>query len=131
MPGILIALNESAGSERALEAAVRLAQYDGGHVAALTVVDRENESLPDRPEEVHRQADELLQTAGNFARSRGVHLTPILREGNPANTIIECAKEEEATLVVLGANGEARAGNLGDTAEEVTRLSHCAVLVVR
>jgi nucleotide-binding universal stress UspA family protein len=114
-----------------MEAAVKLAELDGGHVAAVIVVDREDESLPDSPDEVHRQADELLQTAGNFARSRGVLLTPIVREGDPANTIIECAKEEEATLVVLGANGEARAGDLGDTAEEVTRLSPCAVLVVR
>lgn len=136
MPGILVALDRSAGSERALEAAVKLAQLDGGQVSAVVVMDGQSNSSPDESKggtvaHVRSRADELLQTAGNFARSRGVLLTPILREGHPADSIVTCAREEEAAVLVLGANSEATAGDLGDTAEKVIRRSPCTVLVVR
>ena len=68
--------------------------------------------------------EELLQTAANFARSRGVLLTPVLREGHPADTIIPCAEEEKSNLLVAGAGGEpdGKTG-LGGTADLVS--NHC------
>ena len=40
MPKILVALDGFAGSEKALEAAVKLAQQNGGEVTAVSVLDR-------------------------------------------------------------------------------------------
>jgi nucleotide-binding universal stress UspA family protein len=136
MPGILVALDGSTGSERALEAAIRLAQLDGGSVSAITVVERKDDQRHETPDEaatdqLRHQSDELLQTAANFARSRGVLLSPILREGDPANTIIACVKDEDVALVVLGANSKARPGDLGDTADQIARHSSCTVMIVR
>ena len=39
MPRILVALDDSCGSEKALEAAVNLARQDGGRVTAVTVLE--------------------------------------------------------------------------------------------
>ena len=126
------------GGERAgLEAAVILAQQDGGTVAAVTVLDRcgdpHLEQLTDGVKaQARNRMEDLLAAAGNYARSRGVHLDPILREGHPADTIIDCAEQRHARLVVLGANRDAKAGDsLGDTADLVSNHCPCTVLIVK
>ena len=137
MPRILVALDDSCGSEKALEAAVKLAQQDGGHVTAVAVLEQTgNPALDQLTEEVktqtRRRLEELLQTAANFARSRGVRLTPLLREGQPADAIISCAEEEKSNVLVLGANRKPdEACGLGDTADQVSNHSPCTVLIAR
>ena len=137
MARILVALNNSRGGEEALDAAVKLAQQDGGQLTAVTVLEQTGNPRLDRlPGDAKTQArshlDELLQTAARFAASRGVRLTPILREGHPADTIITCAEEEKSNLLVLGAGGEpgGKTG-LGDTADQVSNHSPCTVLIVK
>lgn len=137
MPRILVALNGSLSSEMALDAAVKVAQQDGGLVTAVAVLEQTgNPRLDQLPAEAKVQArnhlDELLQAAALFATSRGVHLTPILREGHPADTILTCAEEEKSNLLVLGAGGEPGGKKgLGDTADQVSNHSPCTVLIVR
>jgi nucleotide-binding universal stress UspA family protein len=137
MPRILVALDDSCGSEKALEAAVNLAQQHDGQVTAVTVLeDVGNPSLDQRAEDVRvqtrRRLEELLETAGNFARSRGVRLTPILREGQAADAIITCAEEEKANLLVLGASRMPNDNSgLGDTADQVSNHCSCTVLIAR
>ena len=136
MSRILVALDNSRGGERALEAAVKLAQQDGGCLTAVTVLEQTgNPALDQLTEGVKARAksglEELLQTAANYARSRGVRLTPILREGHPAEAIIRCAEEEKATLLVLGANSLSSGDlGLGDTADQVSNHCPCTVLIV-
>jgi len=136
MPRILVALDDSCGSEKALEAAVKLAQQDGGRVTAVTVLEQTgNPRLDQLTEDVKAQArhhlEELLQTAANFARSRGVRLTPILCEGHPADAILRCAEEEKANILVLGANSQDGDAGLGDTADQVSNHCPCTVLIAR
>ena len=88
MTRILVALDESCGGEKALEVAVNLAQQNGGRVTAVTILEQTGIPRLDQLSEygraqARRHLEELLQTAANFARSRGVRLTPILREGHP------------------------------------------------
>jgi nucleotide-binding universal stress UspA family protein len=137
MPRILVALDGSHGSEKALDAAVKVAQTDGGLVTAVAVLEQTGiPRLDQLPEDAKAQArshlDELLQAAAHFATSRGVRLTPILREGHPADVILTCAEEEKSSLLVLGAGGEpgGKTG-LGDTADLVSNHSPCTVLIVR
>ena len=137
MPRILVALDDSPGSEKALEVAVRLAQQDGGCVTAVTVLEQPGTPAVDGPREddttqSRRRLQDLLQTAANFARSRGVRLTPVLREGDPADSILSCAQENQASLLVVGANSQPEgACGLGDIADEVSNHSPCAVLIAR
>jgi nucleotide-binding universal stress UspA family protein len=137
MPRILVALNNSCGGEKALEAAVKLAQQDGGRLTAVTVLEQTgNPALDQLTADVKARTrsglEELLQTAANYARSRGVRLTPILREGHPAETIIRCAEVERSNLLVLGAGGAPDGKNgLGDTADQVSYYSPCTVLIVK
>jgi len=135
MPRILVALDESCGGENALEAAVKLAQQNGGQVIAIAVLEQTgNPALDKLTEDVKTHArehlEELLQTAANFARSRGVRLRPVLREGHPADAIITCAEEEKADILFLGANREA-GDRLGGTADQVSNHCPCTVVIAR
>ena len=137
MSRILVALDESCGGEKALEAAVKLAQQDGGRLIAVTVLEQTGNPALDHLTEdmkVHarRHLEELLQTAANYAKSRGVRLTPILREGHPADTIICCAEEEQAGILVLGASSLSNGDpGLGGTADQVSNHCPCTVLIAR
>ena len=137
MPRILVAVDGSPSSEKALQAAVKLAQHNGGQVTAITVLDRSGdphlESLAEGVKaKARRHLEEILQAAANFARSRGVHLTPVLREGHPAEAIIACAEQEGAELLVVGHNNDtgARPG-LGGTADQVSSHAPCTVMIVK
>jgi nucleotide-binding universal stress UspA family protein len=136
MPKILVALDGSPGSEKALEAAVRLAQQDGRRVAAIAVLDRSGDPHLEQLAEgvkarARRQLEEILQAAANFARSRGVELRPILREGHPAEAIITCAEQEGIELLVLGSHGAAAHSGLGGIADQVSSHAPCTVMIVR
>jgi nucleotide-binding universal stress UspA family protein len=137
MPRILVALDDSPGSEKALEAAVRLAQQDGGCVTAVTVLEQTGNPALDRLTEdvkiqTRRRLEELLQTAANFAQSRGVRLTPILREGHPADSILTCVEENQTDLLVVGASSQPEGEyGLGDTADQISNHSPCTVLIAR
>ena len=137
MPKILVALDGSPGSERALEAAVRLAQHDRRQVAAVAVLE-----YPADPHlkqlakgiqaQARRNLETVLQAAANFARSRGVQLLPILREGHAAETIIACAVQEGTEVLVLGGSGTSAARlGLGGTADQVSSHSPCTVMIVK
>jgi nucleotide-binding universal stress UspA family protein len=137
MPKILVAIDGLPGSEKALEVAVQQAQLKGGDVTALAVLDRSGDPKLERLAEGARalarlRLEEILGAAVNFARSRGVQLTPVLREGHPAETIVACAEQEGADLVVLGShNGGARQSGLGGTADQVSSHAPCSVMIVK
>lgn len=137
MVRILVALDQSEGSERALAAAVKLAQLDGGQITAVTVLERTGDARLDRlaasvEEQARGRLDKLLQTATNYARSRGVQLQPILREGHAADAIIGCAEQQKADIVVVGGNARSdHAAGLGGTADQVSSHCPCTVLIAK
>jgi nucleotide-binding universal stress UspA family protein len=137
MPKILVAVDGLSGSEKALEVAVQQAQLKGGHVTAVAVLDRPGDPQLERIAEgakaqARGRLEEILGAAVNFARSRGVALTPVLREGHPAETIVTCAEQEGAELVVLGShNGESQRSGLGGTADQVSSHAPCTVMIVK
>jgi nucleotide-binding universal stress UspA family protein len=137
MPRILVAVDGSPGSEKALEVAVKLAQQNGQQVTAVTVLDRSGDPQLERLAEhvtpkARRQLEEVLHAAANFARSRGVQLTPIFREGHPAEAIIACAEQEGTEIIVLGSSGKtAPRPGLGGTADQVSSHSPCTVMIVK
>jgi nucleotide-binding universal stress UspA family protein len=120
---LLVALDGRLGSEKALEVAVEQAQMKGGQLTALAVLNRSGDPHLEPSAEAVRvrarqQLEGILQAAVNFARSRGVTLRPVLREGHPAETIVACAEQEGVELVVLGShNGAATRPGLGGTSD--------------
>ena len=133
---LLLAIDDSAHSRKAVPAVVELARAGGGTVHVLHVREVYYPLPPtvtgDRPEEAQRLVDEIvaeLQRAGVKAEGSVRPSTG----GSPAGSILEHARELGAGMVVVGSQGRTSLGGLllGSVAHKVIQLSTCPVLVVR
>lgn len=136
---ILVALDGSEGAKKALRAAVDLA---GRYEAELHSISVE-EHLPHYAATVG-EVVEAKQEAANFFRgvvaeaqsaaaASGVRLTSHVLPGHEVATIVQFAKEHRFDLLVIGFMGHSRIFERvwGGTSQNLARLSHCAVLIVK
>ena len=136
---ILVAINDSEPAGWAVETAVDLAQQIGAQIVLLHVVNRARAVTGDAQvpsaellAELRRKGNEMLQSAARRVPAKLAAQT-ILKEGKPADEVVEAASEAKVQLVVLGTHGRSRLSHLllGSTAEAVIRQAPCAVLTVR
>ena len=80
-----------------------------------------------------RQAQRQLDRLVRKARRAGVRVTPLLREGSPADEIARAARSKRADVVVMGTHGRTGLPRLflGSVAERVVGTAPCPVLTVR
>lgn len=85
---------------------------------------------PELQRESHRL---LLETLTQAIQRLGATGEPRVVEGSPVDAIIECAKEIQAELVVVGTHGRTGLARLalGSVAEKVMQTAPCSVLAVR
>jgi nucleotide-binding universal stress UspA family protein len=133
---LLLAVDDSAQSRKAVPAAVELARAGGGTVHVLHVRELHYPVPPtvtgDRPEDAQRLVDEVV---GELEKA-GVEAEGVVRPstgGSPAGAILERARELGAGMIVVGSHGHSALGGLllGSVAHKLTQLSTCPVLVVR
>jgi len=136
---ILVGLDGSDGSKRALEQALALARLTGASVHALSV----EEHLPAYAATVGEMQDEqryknqyfhqVQAEAEHAAVAAGVSLTHEVAAGHAAQLLVARARELRSDLIVLGHTGHSRLHNLflGSTADRAVEHAPCAVLIVR
>ena len=135
---LLVAVDASEASNRALETALELAQLIGASVMALAV----EGPLPayaatvGEVEEVKREKDEffgrLAQDVRARAERRGMSIEVEIRPGHAAELIPRVAKERGADLIVLVHRGHfLRDHLLGSTADRVAEHAECPVMIVK
>ena len=80
-----------------------------------------------------RQAQKQLDRLAGKARTAGVRVTTLLREGSPAEQIARAARSKRADVVVMGTHGRTGLPRLflGSVAERVVGAAPCPVLTVR
>jgi nucleotide-binding universal stress UspA family protein len=85
--------------------------------------------------EIHRALGQrLLKNAAAIAREKGADsIEVMLCEGNPAEAILDTAKQVDADLIVLGTRGLSGLKELllGSVSHKVIQLSPCSCLVVK
>ena len=142
---ILVPVDGSPTSERALDEAIRLAQLSGARLQLVHVVDElgyvngfeppmnyVNEIIP-----LMRVAGEkLLAHDRQKARDKGVDVDCVLIEEGPGRIcdhVAEQARRAKADLIVVGSHGRRGIGRmlLGSDAEQIVRHAPVPVLVVR
>src|SRR5918999_2369109 len=133
---LLLAVDQSEHSRKAIPAAIELARAGGGTIHVLHVRELHYPVPPtvkgDSPEEAQRLVEgivEELQGAGVTAEGAVRPSTG----GSPAGPILEYAGQVEAGMIVVGSHGRSVLGGLliGSVAHKLTQLSACPVLVVR
>ncbi|AKB19869.1 MULTISPECIES: universal stress protein [unclassified Methanosarcina] len=139
---IMVATDGSELVKKAVDTAIEIARLGGAKLYAIHVVESGSISLThprdmgwDKAMKEHltaegKKAAAYVETAGKAAN---VEVEPVILEGNPAHEIIEFAEENDIDLIVMGTHGRTGVQRflLGSVAQNVTRHSRKAVLVVR
>ncbi len=135
---ILVAIDGSPTSEKALAAAVDLARRHQAEVIGLSVAEVPEVVMADEADETMRHtADDYFRQIGEaaveYARSRGVKLRSVVVRGHAADDILRFAEAEGANLIVLGRHGHSRVTRffLGSTSDRVSEHCHCTVMIVK
>ena len=92
------------------------------------------ESFQKMLEELKKEKEKILSDAVNNFNAKNIKTRNILREGQPSDTIIKVAREEEFDLIVLGSRGlgglnKILLGSVSNTV--VQEAKDCSVLVVK
>jgi nucleotide-binding universal stress UspA family protein len=132
---IVLALDGSEGSQRAIPLAVELAQRDNAKIVIVHVDERivgkgGGDIHADEPEiqtEIRKRAEELSK--------QGIDADVVLRDvmvGGPAHPIAEVAAERGADLIVAGTRGHSAVAGLlvGSVTQRLLHLAHQPVLAV-
>ena len=136
---ILVPLDGSAGSWKALRKAILIAADQAAELTALSV----EEHLPHYAATVGEVEEEkayangyfaqIQARAANLAAEHGVRLKAATVAGHAAQTIVEYARTQKVDLIVIGHSGHAGIWGtlLGSTTDRVVDHASCDVLVVR
>lgn len=139
MKRILVAVDGSEVSARAVEKAVSLAEKFGARVSLVHVA--VPLFVPPEPygahtaqlEEATREyGKQILDDAAEVFQSHGIAVTPKFLTGAPAERIVEESKAEDVEMVVMGSHGRGAVGRflLGSVSDRVIRMCDKPVLVV-
>ena len=142
---ILVPIDGSAPSDRALAEAIALARMSGGHIRLLHVLDELvfvtgfetgvtylNTVLP----QLRQRSEELLSARRERVAEAGVAVDSLCAEcfaRRTSDVITEQASAWPADVIVLGTHGRRGVGRLmlGSDAEQVLRMTPVPVLLVR
>jgi nucleotide-binding universal stress UspA family protein len=135
---ILVAIDGSPASEKALAAAVDLAAHYQAELTALSVAEiPEIVAMIDEVDELRQSAEarfkEIGEAAVQFAQSKGMKIRSVVVRGHPADAIVRYAESEGISLIVLGQHGHSRIARffLGSTTDRVSEHCHCTVMIVK
>ena len=146
---ILVPLDGSKHSMRALENAVQIAKKCDGKITLIHVYSvlrvgvvpmamAEPVALP--PEMVNKLAEavreagsSILEDAKKKVEAEGVQSQTLLREGHVVEEILRAAKEEDIDLIVIGARGLSTLKEifLGSVSHGVALHAPCPVLLMK
>jgi nucleotide-binding universal stress UspA family protein len=135
---ILVAIDGSPASEKALATAVDLATHYKADITALGVAEfPEVVGMVDEVDELRQSAEahfrQLGEAAVEYARSRGIALRSVVVRGHAADAIVRYAEGEGMNLVVVGQHGHSRIARffLGSTTDRVSEHCPCTVMIVK
>jgi nucleotide-binding universal stress UspA family protein len=140
---MLLAIDDSAYSQAAVDAVIAQFRCDGTEVRVLNVIEWPPElsaslamsegPVMDLREEARRQSEELLARAADQLRAAGFSPSCEMREGDARHVILEYAAEWQPAVIVVGSHGRTGLDRflLGSVSENVVRHAPCSVAVVR
>lgn len=139
---ILVPLDGSENSMRALKTAVEMAKGFDGKITLIHVVPplkgihtpvHEEDFFTAAEEAISKAGADILADAEEKVKAAGIQVETLLRSGHVVEQIIKTCRGGEFDLIVMGARGISRveAILLGSVSDGVTRYAHLPVLVVK
>jgi nucleotide-binding universal stress UspA family protein len=135
---ILVAVDGSANSDRAVDAASELAKIHGSTLAichAFHIPEHYKTDLADELEEaLMGDAERILSHAASVAEGDGVESeTRLLKKGHPAEAVIAHAEKLGVDLIVVGVRGRTpdQGRAMGSISTSIAEQARCSVLLIR
>ena len=138
MNKILLGLDGSSSSFKALEEAIKLARLYGAELHTVSV-----EEIPRFPETVSEIAEEkdwedsnfneAIKRAQEIAKAQNVNIDSHILMGHEVKAIIEFIKKNRIDFLVIGFMGVSALYErvMGSTCQSLVRMAPCSVLVVK
>jgi nucleotide-binding universal stress UspA family protein len=84
-------------------------------------------------EQEDKTATDFVEQTAKALASAGLQVNTVISKGNPSKTIVSEAKQWDADLIIIGAQGSGKLSRffLGSVAKDVVRTATCSVEVVR
>lgn len=139
MREVLVPIDFSVESARALEYGVALSRQFKSHLILMFVVDLPfttgdlGTDIPRLENQIREKSEqELVRIAREVAR-KGCSVETIVSSGRPFREIIDVANRRKVDLIIVATHGESKVRHvvLGSNAERVARFASCPVLIVR
>lgn len=137
---ILVPVDGSENSDRAVDQAIDLAKKYRAELQLIHVVPVTT-ALVTGPEALAIDVSKQLESSGErilsaaLSKVEGQELEAVTRleHGQPADKVIEVAKDENFDVIVIGSRGLGRVARffLGSVSDKVSHHAPCAVLIVK
>lgn len=141
---ILIALDDSSHSQRALDFVTRVRWPAGSRMTVMSVVQplasaiaaayEPAGALPaGLDEELRRRLQDVVSKAEHTLRESGLSTEGRVVTGDPRETVVEAARTDRSDLIVVGSHGRTGLAKLwlGSVSSHVVTHAPCSVLVVK
>jgi nucleotide-binding universal stress UspA family protein len=137
---ILVPVDGSDNSHRALDAALLLSEKLGAKVTAIHVMEdipvlhiQSEKLLREVLYAYKKESQLLLSKCSEIATRKGLSINTKLLQGNVGSTILDFCEKEKYDIIIMGSRGM---GNfkeliLGSVSSKVVHHSRCPVLVIR
>ena len=137
---ILVPVDGSDNSYRALETALVLSEKLGSNISVVNVMEQvpithiESEKLLSELLEAYKKENqEILSKCSEIARQKGITIKSVLLQGNPAPVILDFIRKENFDLVIMGSRGMGKFKELiiGSVSSKIVHHSPCAIMIIR
>jgi nucleotide-binding universal stress UspA family protein len=134
---VLVPIDNSDRSKKAMERALELAQKQGAEITIMTVAPEVGEIMDEMRNIQDKLAVEYrgwLDKAKEMFAAKGIKVATILEVGQvPANNIIRRVEDDKFDRVIMGATGRSGLARIlmGSTAAKVAAHAPCEVTIVR
>jgi nucleotide-binding universal stress UspA family protein len=134
---ILVPLDGSPRAEQILVQVARLLRREDAQVLLVRVVPAPGAfagvPVQEQQDAERASAQAYLAETARTLEAQGVRAVPLLREGPPAEAILQAASDEGATMIAISTHGRSGAARwlFGSVAEKVLRAAPVPVLLMR
>jgi universal stress protein A len=142
---ILVPTDFSGYSDNAMKQAVDIAEKFNAKIVLLHVIDENflqcaadycisNEAVEQlKTESVKTSEDKLNKTINTLKGSTKVDISPVVKNGVPAEIILDEQREKGIDLIVIASHGKAGILKhlIGSVTDKIVRAAKCPVMVIR
>lgn len=137
---ILVPVDGSDNSYRALDAALLFSEKLGSNITAVHIMEQvpithigSEKLLSEFLEAYKKENQDILSKCSEIATQKGLTIKTLLLQGNPASVILDYSKQEKFDLLIMGSRGMGKFKELilGSVSSKIVHHSPCAVLLIR